>query len=98
MAFDFIQIINTVQLVCSRQIKTITEYHANHNQCLLSFSKMHADFGSVYRGIVAEGITLDHNCDIQSEAEAVGRLTSDPNPIRCSDSDRKSLGSRAPLR
>lgn len=47
---------------------------------------------------MAEGITLDHSCDVQSESDAVRRLTSDPNPIRSSDSDRKALGSRAPLR
>lgn len=47
---------------------------------------------------MAEGITLDHSCDIQAEVDAVRHLSSDPNPIRCSDSDSKALGSRAPLR
>ena len=32
------------------------------------------------------------------EESVVRSLTTDPNPIRCSDSDKKALGARAPLR
>ena len=49
-------------------------------------------------GQTLEGITLDHNCYLEDEAKAVAYQTSDPNPIRPSDADRRANGSLAPPR
>ena len=57
-----------------------------------------SDFAGIYRGLLAEGITLDHGCDVPKEVEGIRILSNDPNPVRQSDNDRKHLGIRAPLR
>ena len=56
------------------------------------------DFCATRHGLTAARLTLDHACDVPAEAEGVRSLTSDPNPVRASDNDRKALGARAPLR
>jgi len=49
-------------------------------------------------GLEVASVTTDHSCVLTSEIQAISKMTSDPNPFRPSESDKRASGSMAPLR
>lgn len=51
-----------------------------------------------YKDILLTGITTDHCCDVNLECEIIYSLSSDPNPLRQSNNDKRLFGTCAPRR